>query len=165
MSRTLDAAFGKWQINTINTDPSGQPVNLTYSPSAAYTLSLLLTQRPSVSGSVINPKSNWVKTKTALTGYLSTAAVTLPTDANRLYGNASRNSLRDMTFNQLDLSLHKSFHLWNDRSMFDLRGKAFNVLNKVNYQASASNRSSSSVGSVTSAFPPRQLQVADKLSF
>lgn len=165
MSRPLDAAFGGWQITAINTDTSGQPVNLTYSPSAAYTLSPLLNQRPSVSGNVINPKSSWVKTKTALTGYLSTTAVTVPTDANKPYGNAGRNSLRDMTFNQFDLGLHKSFRLWNDRSTFDLRGEAFNVLNKVNYQAPTSNRSSGSFGSITSAFPPRQLQVAGKISF
>ena len=118
-----------------------------------------------MSGNPINPKSSWVKTKTALTGYLSTTAVTVPTDANKPYGNAGRNSLRDMTFNQFDLGLHKSFRLWNDRSTFDLRGEAFNVLNKVNYQAPTSNRSSGSFGSITSAFPPRQLQVAGKISF
>jgi hypothetical protein len=165
MSRPLDTAFGGWQITAINTDTSGQPVNLTYSPAAAYTLSPLLSQRPNVSGSVINPKSSWVKTNTALTGYLSSTAVTIPTDASKPYGNAGRNSLRDMTFNQFDLGLHKSFRLWNDRSTFDLRGEAFNVLNKVNYQAPASNRSSGSFGSITAAFPARQLQVAGKLSF
>jgi hypothetical protein len=70
-----------------------------------------------------------------------------------------------MTFNQFDLGLHKSFRLWNEHSSFDLRGEAFNVLNKVNYMAPNSNRSSGSYGSITSAFPPRQLQVAGKLSF
>jgi len=39
------------------------------------------------------------------------------------------------------------------------------VLNKVNYTAPNSNRSSGSFGSITSSFPPRQLQVAGKLSF
>jgi len=165
MSRPLDAAVGGWQLTAINTDTSGQPVNLIYSPAAAYTLSPLLNQRPNVSGTVINPKSSWVKTTTALNGYLSSTAVTNPTDASKPYGNAGRNSLRDMTFNQFDLGLHKSFRLWSDRSSFDLRGEAFNVLNKVNYQAPTSNRSSGSFGSITTAFPARQLQVAGKLSF
>lgn len=165
MPAALDTAIGGWQITAINTDTSGQPVNLIYSPSAAFTLSPLLNQRPNVSGNPIAPKSAWIKTTTALTGYLSTSAVTIPTDVTHPYGNAGRNSLRDMTFNQLDLGLHKSFRLWSESSSFDLRGEAFNVLNHVNYMAPASNISSGSFGSITSNFPPRQLQVAGKLSF
>ena len=165
MPRALDMALGGWELTGINTNTSGQPVNLIYSPSAAFQLSPLLNQRPNVSGDPVNPKASWVKTNTALNGYLSTAHVTIPTDASHPYGNAGRNSLRDMTFNQFDLGLHKSFRLWNEHSSFDLRGEAFNVLNKVNYMAPNSNRSSGSFGSITSAFPPRQLQVAGKLSF
>ena len=165
MARGLDAAIGGWQLTAINTDTSGQPVNLTYSPSAAYTLSPLLVQRPNVSGNPINPSSARVKTATALNGYLSSTNVTVPTSANEAYGNAGRNSLRDMTFNQLDLGLHKSFRLWNERSSFEIRGEAFNLLNHVNYMAPTSNASSGSFGSITSYFPPRQLQVAGKLNF
>ena len=165
MPRAVDTALGGWQLTAINTDTSGQPVNLTYSPAAAYQLSPLLSQRPNVSGKPINPSSSWVKTSSALNGYLSTTNVTLPGDPSHPYGNASRNSLRDMTFNQLDLGIHKSFRLWNEHSAFDLRGEAFNVLNKVNYTAPNSNRSSGSFGSITGAFPPRQLQVAGKITF
>jgi hypothetical protein len=165
MARPLDMALGGWQLTAINSDTSGQPVNLIYSPSAAYQLSPLLNQRPNISGNPVNPKSNWIKTSSALNGYLSSTNVTLPGDPSHAYGNAGRNSLRDMTFNQLDLGLHKTFRLWNEHSSFDLRGEAFNVLNKVNYMAPNSNRSSGSFGSITSYFPPRQLQVAGKLSF
>ena len=165
MPRALDMAVGGWQLTAINSDTSGQPVNLIYSPSAAYQLSPLLNQRPNVSGKPINPKSAWIKTGSALNGYLSTTNVTLPSNPSQAYGNAGRNSLRDMTFNQFDLGLHKSFHLWSEHSSFDLRGEAFNVLNKVNYMAPTSNRSSGSFGSITSSFPPRQLQVAGKLTF
>ena len=44
----------------------------------------------------------------------------MPSDPSHPYGNAGRNSLRDMTFNQFDLGLHKSFRLWNEHSSFDL---------------------------------------------
>jgi hypothetical protein len=125
----------------------------------------LLNQRPNVSGNPKNPSSKWVKTATALNGYLSSTAVTVPTVANEAYGNAGRNSLRSPTFNQLDLGLHKSFRLWNDRSSFDLRGEAFNLFNHVNYMAPNSNVSNSTFGSITGYFPPRQLQVAGKISF
>jgi hypothetical protein len=165
MPTVLDTAFGGWQLTAINTNTSGQPVNLIYSPSAAFTLSPLLNQRPNVSGNPVNPSSSWVKSNTALSGYLSTANVTVPTDAAHPYGNAPRNSMRSMTFNQLDIGLHKTFRLWSENSQFDLRGEAFNIFNHVNYQAPNSNRSSGSYGSITSNFPPRQLQVAGKLIF
>jgi hypothetical protein len=165
MPRAVDTILGGWQLTAINTDTSGQPFNLTYSPSAAFQLSPLLTQRPNQNGKPINPGSKWVKTTSALNGYLSTTAVTLPSDPSHPYGTAGRNSQRDRTFNQFDLGLHKSFRLWNEHSSFDLRGEAFNVLNKVNYAAPNSNRSSGSFGSITGSFPPRQLQVAGKLSF
>ena len=70
-----------------------------------------------------------------------------------------------MTFNQLDIGLHKTFRLWSETSQFDLRGEAFNIFNHVNYQAPNSNRSSGSYGSITGFFPPRQLQVAGKITF
>jgi hypothetical protein len=165
MPGALDAVLGGWQVTAIETNTSGQPVNLIYSPSAAFQLSPLLNQRPNVTGNPVNPSSSWVKTNTALSGYLSTTNVTIPTDAARPYGNAGRNSFRSLSFNQFDLGLHKSFRLWSEHSEFDLRGEAFNIFNHVNYQAPQSNRSSGSYGSITSAFPPRQLQVAGKLTF
>ena len=163
--RALDTALGGWQMTAINTATSGQPVNLTYSPSAAYTLSPLLVQRPNVSGNPINPSSKWIKTATALDDYLSSTNVTTPTNPAQAYGNAGRNSLRDMTFNELDLGLHKAFRLWSEKSNLDIRGEAFNLFNHVNYEAPNSSSNSSSFGSITSFFPPRQLQVAAKLSF
>jgi len=161
----VDMLIGGWQLTAIETNTSGQPVNLTYSPPAAYQLSPLLTQRPNQNGNPINPKTSWVKTATSLNGYLSTTAVTLPADPSHPYGTAGRNSLRSMTYNALDMGLHKNFNLWKDRVKFDLRGEAFNILNKVNYQAPTGNRSSGSFGAITGNLPPRQLQVAGKLSF
>jgi hypothetical protein len=157
--------LGDWQISAINTATSGQPVNLTYSESAAYDVSDLLTYRPNVSGNPVSPSSSRIKTTTALTNFLNSSTVSIPTDVTKPYGNAGRNSLRDMSFNQLDFGLHKAFRLWSESSRLDIRGEAFNVLNHVNYSAPDSNRSDGGFGSITSAFPPRQLQVAAKLIF
>jgi len=161
----LQMALGDWQVSAINTATSGQPVNLTYSESAAYDVSDLLAYRPNVSGNPVSPSKSRVKTTTALTNFLNSSNVSVPTDVTKPYGNAGRNSLRDMSFNQLDFGLHKAFRLWSESSRIDIRGEAFNVLNHVNYQAPDSNRSDSGFGSITSAFPPRQLQVAAKLIF
>lgn len=157
--------LGDWQLTATNSATSGEPVNLTYSDTAAEDISDLLVYRPNVSGNPINNKSARVKTATALDGYLNPNTVSVPTNAADALGNAGRNSLRDMPFNQLNLGLHKSFRLWNESSTFELRGEAFNALNHVNYQAPDYNRSDSTYGDITSAFPARQLQVAGKLSF
>ncbi len=157
--------LGNWQLTATNMATSGQPVNLNYSESAAEDISDLLVYRPNVSGNPINPKSARVKTSTALDGYLNPNTVSVPTNAADALGNAARNSLRDMPFNQLNLGLHKSFRLWNDSSSFELRGEAFNALNHVNYEAPDYNRSDSTFGDITTAFPARQLQVAGKIIF
>ena len=157
--------LGDWQITAINTDTSGQPVNLTYSEPAAQDVSDLLAYRPNVSGNPIAPANSRIKTATSLNGYLNGTTVTVPTDVTTPYGNAARNSLRDFSFNQLDMGLHKGFRLWNEKSIIDIRGEAFNILNHVNYGAPDGNRSDGGFGNITSAFTPRVLQVAAKLSF
>jgi hypothetical protein len=43
--------------------------------------------------------------------------------------------------------------------------EAFNAFNNVNYQAPDANRSDGGFGSITSFFPPRQIQLAMKLNF
>ena len=163
--RAVQMIAGNWQLSAINTATSGQPVNLTYSESAAYDVSDLLAYRPNVTGSPITPGSQRIKSATSITNFLNKSTVTIPTDVSHPYGNAGRNSLRDYGFNQLDLGLHKGFRLWSESSLLDIRGEAFNVLNHVNYGPPDSNRSDSGFGSITQAFPPRQLQVAAKLIF
>lgn len=164
-SPILQGVLGGWQLSAINTDTSGQPVNLGYSETAAFDVSDLLAYRPNVSGNPVSPSSARVKTATSLTNFLNSSTVTLPTDPSHPYGNAGRNSLRDMGFHQLDLGLHKGIRLWSESSLLDLRFEAFNALNKVNYNAPDSNRTDGGFGSITSAFPPRQLQVAGKIIF
>jgi hypothetical protein len=164
-SPILQGALGGWQLSAINTDTSGQPVNLVYSETAAFDVSDLLAYRPNVSGNPVTPASQRIKTATSVSNFLNAATVSVPTDVSHPYGNAGRNSLRDYTFNQLDLGLHKGVRLWSDSSLLDLRFEAFNVLNKVNYGAPDSNRTDGGFGSITSAFPPRQLQLAGKIIF
>ena len=163
--RALQMLLGDWQVTAINTSTSGQPVNLTYSETAAFDVSDLLAYRPNVSGSPVTPQGQRIKTNTAISNFLNSSTVSIPTDVSHPYGNAGRNSLRDYDFNELDLGLHKGFRLWNDGSLFDIRGEAFNLLNHVNYMAPDSNRTDGGFGSITSFFPPRQLQVAAKLIF
>lgn len=161
----LQAVLGGWQTTVINTMTSGLPVNLTYTLSSASSLFVtdLYSYRPNVSGNVIAPGSNRAKTPTALTGYLNRSVVSLPTTTP--FGTAQRNLARSYAFFQTDLGLHKAFPLWREGSNLDFRAEAFNVLNKVNYQAPDGNFTNSTFGSITSAYPARQLQLAAKLIF
>jgi hypothetical protein len=112
----------------------------------------------------VAPASKRAKTSSALTGYLNKANVSVPLTGSP-FGNAQRNMVVSYAFFQTDLGLHKAFPLWNDASSFDFRAEAFNVLNKVNYQAPDGNVSNSTFGSITSAYPARQYQFVAKLIF
>ena len=173
--------LGNWQFTAVNTTTSGLPVNLTYNaggyklgnlPSDAFALTAgaassgtLYAQRPNLTGDPIAPKSKWVKTGSALNGYLNPATVALPTDPSKPLGNAARNATRAPAFSQLDLGLHKGFGIWAEKTKLDFRAEAFNVLNQVNYQAPDGNKSDGGFGAITSAYPARQLQFAVKLLF
>jgi len=184
-NRFVNSALGNWQFTAIHTATSGLPVNLTYSaggyvpsgtnyPSYAFALTAgaassgtLFSQRPNMNGNPIAQRSQWVKTATSLTGYLSTTTVTLPTDPSQPIGNAGRNAARTPAFSQLDIGLHKVFGLGWESTKVDFRGEAFNVLNQVNFQAPDSTRTDGGFGTISSGsnYPPRQLQLAIKLLF
>lgn len=170
----VNAVLGGWETTVINTMTSGLPFNFTYSPQTNSSLyvSDLLTYRPNVRGNPIAAGSNRRKTATSLTGYLDATRVSTPTTAP--YGNAQRNMGRSFAFFQTDFGLHKAFPLWREGATFDLRGEAFNVLNKVNYgtpdagfgaPSATGAPSNGSFGAITTAYPARQLQVAAKIIF
>ena len=162
-----DSLLGGWQLTLINTMTSGTPVNVNYSLASSSGLYVtdLVTYRPNrVPGtSIAGPSSARVKTATSLTGLFNPAAFSLPTTYP--WGNTSRNIVRSNAFFQADLGLHKAFPLWSDSSKLDFRAEAFNVLNKVNYNAPNSTFGSSTFGAITSAYPARQLQLAAKIIF
>ncbi len=176
--RLADTVLGGWQLTTVNTMTSGLPVNLNYSSSATasnstgplYTTDLVTFRPQHIIGTPIKaPESARVKTATALTGYLPRASYDFPSYAlygnTTPYGNVSRNVIRSYAFFQTDLGLHKSIPLWSDASKLEFRAEAFNILNKVNYQAPDGNISNGSFGNITSAYPARQLQLAAKFIF
>jgi len=175
-----NAILGGWQLTVINAMTSGLPTNLTYTNSTSNGTNVtdLYTYRPNVSGPAVAPASNRTKTATALTGYLIKAptatvagvvtptgpGVSVPTSGSP-FGNAQRNMVVGPSFYQTDLGLHKAFPLWREGSSFDFRAEAFNVLNKVNYQAPDGNVSNGTFGNISGAFPARQLQLAAKIIF
>ena len=166
----LQAIAGGWQTSVINQYTSGLTLNLTYTPTTTQVVDSTLLSgyyRPNVIGNPVLPSSSWVKTSTTLS-YLNAANVVVPTSNTNPFGYASRNSVRGPSYNTLDLSVHKRFRLWSESSALELRVDSFNTLNHANYQAPSDGNASdegSTFGSITTAYPARELQGAFKLIF
>jgi hypothetical protein len=167
-----DAIIGGWRMTLINTVASGLPVNLTYSPAAAFVVGSSLTYRPNlIEGQpVVNPGND-------PNNYLNINAVTIPTDRSQPFGTAGRNIARAPGFWQADLGMHKSFPLGRRDTRLEFRVEAFNVLNKTNFQVPDSNASNirrdaqgnpivgGTYGTIRTTYPARQVQLALKLYF
>jgi hypothetical protein len=162
MSRWLDAIAGGWVISGINTMASGQVINLTYDPSAAFIATdgskNSAVYKPNVIGGIYPAQQT-------ITQYFNPLTVLVPTDVTQPYGNAGRNIGRSNAFFNLDSGIHKQFQLWSETSKLEFRGELFNTLNKTNFSAANGDRSSSSFGKITSTLPARQVQFALRLSF
>ena len=158
MNRVLDALFGGYRFTAINRITSGRPVNLTYSPTSQFSVSSDISYRPNITGTVINDNPT-------PTNYFNRAAVAIPTDPSNPFGNAPRNAVRGPGFWQADVGLHKQFALYGENTKLELRVEAFNVFNRTNFGAPNGNISSSAFGTITSAFPAREIQFAAKILF
>ncbi len=158
MNRILDAIFGGYRLTAINRVTSGRPVNLTYSPSSQYSVGGDLSYRPNIIGQVVlnNPTPN---------AYFDKTAVAIPTDPTQPFGDAPRNSVRGPGFWQADIGIHKQFRLYNESTRLELRAEAFNAFNRTNFGTPNGNISSSAFGTITSAYPARELQFAAKIYF
>jgi hypothetical protein len=174
-------ALGGWQLTGINSVTSGVPLNLTYTANSnqvVSTASSAYSLRPNL---VSTPHAvyghSFIKTNSAVNGYLNLAAVSAP-PGSQLFGNAGRNILRGPAFGQFDLSAHKTFALLKEGQTLEFRIEAFNVLNATNYISP--NTSIGTVGATgvlspnasfgtfsgsTSVFPSRQVQAALRLAF
>lgn len=159
LPRALDAFVGGFRLTLINTATSGQAANLTYNPVSAAQVGSSLTYRPNISGEVVLPSGQRTPDR-----YLDRAAVQIP-DRSRPFGTAGRNTVRGPAFFQTDLGLHKSFNLFNENTRLEFRAEAFNLFNRTNFGAPNTNASNANFGTITSAFPAREIQFALKLYF
>ena len=87
--------------------------------------------------------------------------MSLPTDPSQPFGNSPRNNVRGPGFWQFDLAASKNFAV-GDRTKLQFRLEAFNLFNRVNFLAPASNRSNATFGTITTAYDARQLQLGLK---
>ena len=167
VNRILNQIIGGWELNAINTANTGLPVNIDYNPSsfndvtgisqsADYRGVALL--RPNVSGSAVS-QSTAQSLLTYFAGYtFSTPAPNAP------FGNLGRNAFRAPGLEQWDLGVNKNFFL-TERFKLQFRSEFFNILNHTNFGVPGNVSNSGSFGTITTTYPPRQIQFGLKLFF
>ncbi len=163
----LDAIAGGWEINSINTARTGQPIDVAYfSTPAAIDVTGLTADyrgqaelRPNVSGTAVTGLS----TAQLIRNYFSGYSFAPPTP-QQPFGSLGRNAFRAPHFEQWDVSIIKNVHIW-ERVNIQLRSEFFNILNKTNFLIPDPRVNDAAFGTVAATFPPRQIQLALKLVF
>jgi hypothetical protein len=88
----------------------------------------------------------------------------IPADRSQPFGNAGRNTVRGPGFWQFDAAASKVFALGSPgTTRLEIRVEAFNLLDRANFSAPNSNRSSAAFGTITSTYDPRQVQLGVKV--
>ena len=165
MNPILDGFLGGWQLTSINTAHTGQPLDVTYSASGANIVSSLSNDyrgqpflRPNVSGAGIS-QSRSAMLNTYFAGYtFSTPPASAP------YGALGRNAFRAPNFDQWDLAIDKNFRLW-ETGRLQFRAEFFDVLNHTNFGIPNTQTTSAAFGTIRSTYPSRVGQFALKLMF
>jgi Carboxypeptidase regulatory-like domain/TonB-dependent Receptor Plug Domain len=164
MSTGMDLLAGGWQLAGINTVSPGEMVTLQYSPAAAFQVSGITNDfsgannyRPNVTCDPYAPAG-----QQTINNWFNTACVSIPTDPSQPFGNAPRNNVRGPGFWQFDLAASKNFAV-GDRTRLQFRLEAFNLFNRDNFLAPASNRSAATFGTITTTYDARQVQLGVKL--
>ena len=132
----VEAILGGWRLIGINTMTSGLPVNLNYSPAAAFTVSDGADLPAEPHRRSVTPEDERTHHQLVQPGQQST----IPTDRQQPFGNAPRNVARGPALYVSSISgCTRAFGLGRTDPGFEVRIEAFNVLNKTNFGAPNGN--------------------------
>jgi hypothetical protein len=130
-----------------------------------------LTTAPAQTVNLVNPDAVYAANK-GVNGWLNPAAFALP--ALGTYGNLGQSNVQGPGMIQLNVALSRSFHVWGEKRILQVRADAFNLPNHLNPSNPVSNFSSSTFGQILSdvsgnngldAGDPRIIQLAMKFVF
>lgn len=170
MPATLDTMLGGWQVSSIISLFSGQPLNLRYPDGAG----ILSDGQPDFLGNValrpnlIDPtqpvKSN-VTTDRHL-NYFNRSNLAIP-PVTSPFGNLGRNVVSGFPLYQTNLVLAKNFRMpfAGEAARLQFRGEFYNLFNRTNFAAPDINLASANFGRVGSTLDPRFIQLALKFYF
>jgi hypothetical protein len=153
----LNGVFGRWQLSSILLAETGTPF------SALMNCADVNAQgndcRPNRIASGALPSGQG-----SINEWFNTVAFAIP--SSPAFGNAGRNILRAPDMANIDLVLAKSFP-WGklETRRVQVRSEFFNVLNHTNFGVPTTSIDSPAFGTITSAFPGRQIQLGARLEF
>ena len=156
--RALEAIAGGWSLNSIVSLISGYPFTITSGVDNARTGTG--GQRADLIGNPIIPGDRTRGQQIAQ--WLNKAAFG-PNPLNT-FGNLGRNTLEGPGYATVDLGLGKRFKI-AERLDATLRFQAFNAFNRVNLNLPAASLTSGNYMKITSAYDPRILQLAMRVSW
>jgi hypothetical protein len=166
MSAPMDALLGGWELAGINTITPGEMVTFQYSPSAAFQVSGIANDfsgannyRPNIT---CDPYA--AEGQQSITNWFNKSCVVAPTDPSQPFGNSPRNNVRGPAYWTFDLAASKHVPL-GGAARLELRVEAFNLFNRANFGAPASNVSAGTFGTITTTFDPRQVQLGAKVTW
>jgi outer membrane receptor protein involved in Fe transport len=164
----LDFVLGGWQASGIVSLLSGQPLNIRY-PDAA---GILSDGQPDFLGNVaLRPNYVGGDIRSSVSenrhlAYFNRAALTVP-PVTSPFGNLGRNVVYGFPLHQTNFVLAKHFSITplGETARVTFRAEFYNLFNRTNFLAPDVNLASANFGRVNSAFDPRFVQLALKLSF
>ena len=165
MNPVLDELLGGWQLSAINTANTGTPMNVYYTPSTANDVTGLTAEyrgeaflRPNVSCSGTS-QSTAQSLLTYFAGvYFHHAA------GQRAFRQSGPQRVPRTGLEQWDLAVNKNFRI-TEGTTLQFRSEFFNVLNHTNFGEPNQTSNSTAFGTITTTFPPRQIQFSLKLLF
>ena len=158
----LKTTLGGWEISGIVTAISGAPLNIGLSGQNVASIVPNTANRPNVSGTMMNPHT--------VQEWFDTSVFSMP--APGTWGNEPHNGVRGPGRDNWNISLFKNF-LFNEEhgTRLQFRAEFFNIWNHPQWVGDtlnggiSSNYGAGNFGAVTSAYDPRTIQLALKLSF
>ncbi|HEU0368850.1 MAG TPA: hypothetical protein VFR42_06560, partial [Candidatus Acidoferrum sp.] len=149
-----------WTFSTIYQAQSGMPFTISVFGDTANS-GTVLGENP-VRANVTGEPVFGPGTRTADMWFNPAAFATPPAFT---YGDAGRNSVYGPPMQTMDIALQRAFRL-TERLNFQVRGEAFNALNKVNLGTPNRFVNTPQFGTITMAMTPgREMQVSARLSF
>lgn len=146
----VENVLGGWEFSGITRVQSGSPFTIQGSTAAG-------TRRADYLG------GNMYATNRGPDQWLNPDAFATAPDTR--LGNAGNDSVYGPSLYTWDLSLRKVFNLHAERYKLRVQGDFFNAFNRVNFHNPNSTITSSTFGQVSSAGPPREIQLGMKFSF
>jgi hypothetical protein len=155
-SRWLRTCVNGWQANTVMQFQTGLPFSVLLLTDRSNT-GTIATQRPNRTGEGSLPVSQRTTAR-----WFDTGAFAL--NPLNSWGTSGRNILDQDGIKNIDLSLLKNSHL-TERVLLQFRVELFNLWNASNFGPPGTFLDGANFGVVTTAGPPRHVQLALKLLF